>query len=370
MATLRGESVDRPAVNFYEIGGYTPDYTNSDPFNVYNDPSWQPLLALAWKQTDLIQRMDSMARRKNSDYATQFIKTQDYMEGGSRFTRTTISVAGRNLTSLTRRDPNIDTVWTLEHLLKDISDLEYYLQLPDEIFMYDPDVPTMVASDERMGDRGIVMVDVADPLCCAASLFSMEDYTIIALTEQKLFHSLLEKISVGLYQMTERLAKEFPGHFWRIVGPEYATEPYLPPYLFEEYVVRYTGPMVASIQRHGGFARIHCHGRISKALPHFVAMGACAIDPIEPPPQGDVLLGDVRREYGSDLVMFGNLEVSDIENMDPSEFKKVVARSLSDGTSGIGKGFVLMASASPYGRTITSKTIANYQTMVKSCVEL
>ena len=47
MATLRGEPVDRPAVNFYEIGGFDVDPSNPDEFNVYNDPSWRPLLELA-----------------------------------------------------------------------------------------------------------------------------------------------------------------------------------------------------------------------------------------------------------------------------------------------------------------------------------
>jgi hypothetical protein len=135
--------------------------------------------------------------------------------------------------------------------------------------------------------------------------------------------------------------------------------------LFEEYVVRYTGPIVRVIENHGGFARIHCHGRISKALPYFVSMGASAIDPIEPPPQGDVELADVRREYGRDLVLFGNLEIADIENTKPCEFEKLVARTLRDGTSGEGRGFVLMPSASPYGRTITPNTLVNYETIVR-----
>ena len=286
-----------------------------------------------------------------------------------RFTRTTIDVAGRKLTSLTRRDPDVNTIWTLEHLIKDTDDLKAYLQLPDEVLMYETDVPSMVAVDEKMGDRGIVIVETADPLCWAAGLFSMEDYTIIALTEQELFHALLEKVSRSLYRVVEKASMDFPGHLWRICGPEYACEPYLPPYLFEEYVVKYTGPIVETIQKHGGFARIHCHGRISKALPHFVAMGASAIDPIEPSPQGDVELVDVRREFGRDLVLFGNLEVSDIENMSTAEFKNVVAKTLRDGTSGNGRGFVLMASASPYGRIITDKTLANYQTMVDQVLD-
>ena len=55
MAILRGEPVDRPAVSFYEIGGFNINPADPDRFNIYNDPSWQPLLALAEEQTDLIR---------------------------------------------------------------------------------------------------------------------------------------------------------------------------------------------------------------------------------------------------------------------------------------------------------------------------
>jgi hypothetical protein len=94
-------------------------------------------------------------------------------------------------------------------------------------------------------------------------------------------------------------------------------------------------------------------------------MGADAIDPIEPPPYGDVELEDVRREYGKELVLFGNLEIADIESMDPADFERLVERSLADGTRGPGRGFVLMPSAAPNGRTITPTTMANYETMVR-----
>jgi len=193
----------------------------------------------------------------------------------------------------------------------------------------------------------------------------MEDFTVVALTEQKLFHQLLEKPSGHIQARTEKTAKAFPGHLWRIYGPEYATEPYLPPSLFKEYVVRYTGPMVEAIAEHGGFARIHCHGRIRAVLDYIVEMGAAAIDPIEPPPHGDVELEYVRREYGRELVLFGNLEVADIENSEPGDFEKVVEKSLRDGTRGEGKGFVLMPSSAPTGREITPRMMANYQTMIR-----
>ncbi|MBT3192964.1 MAG: hypothetical protein HN341_10450, partial [Verrucomicrobia bacterium] len=55
MATLRGETVDRPAVSFYEING-TENTANDDPYNIYNDPSWHPLIELAREKSDRIVR--------------------------------------------------------------------------------------------------------------------------------------------------------------------------------------------------------------------------------------------------------------------------------------------------------------------------
>lgn len=376
MATLRGEPVDRPAVNFYEIGGFQIDPSDPDQFNVYNDPSWQPLLQLAEEQTDLI-RMRSPVRFRSHEVEgvpdkseaetrrAEFFKIEKYEQNGSRFKRVTLNIAGRIMTSLTRRSPEVDTVWTVEHLLKDVDDLKAYLRLPDEIFAEQMDIAGLVEEENKLGDRGIVMVDTEDPICAAASLFSMEDFTIVALTEQKLFHRLLEKLARHIHNRTERAAKAFPGRLWRIYGPEYVTEPYLPPHLFKEYVVRYTGPMVESIQKYGGFARIHCHGRIRAVLDYIAEMGADAIDPIEPPPHGDVELAGVRRKYGKDLVLFGNLEIADLESIEPADFEKTVEKALIAGTSGKARGFVLMPSSAPNGRKITPGTMANYETMVR-----
>jgi len=320
---------------------------------------------LAEEGTDLIRMRSPELRPAAQNARDEFFTTETWIENGSRFTRTTVRACGRTMTALARRDPEVSTVWQVEHLLKDLDDLKAYLALPDEVFAFDADPAPLVVAEDEVGEGGIVMVDCGDPLCEAASLFSMADYTVVAFTEGRLFHRLLEKVAGPIHRRTEQVAEAFPGRLWRICGAEYATEPYLPPHLFQEYVARYTGPMVEAIREDGGFARVHCHGRIRSALPHIVGMGADAIDPIEPPPQGDVLLADVRREYGKDLVLFGNLESSAVETMPPAEFERVVAKALRDGTAGEGGGFVLMPSACPYGRTITPQTMANYETMVR-----
>lgn len=365
MATLRGEPVDRPAFSFYEIGGYIVDPTDPDPYNIYNSPSWQPLLRLAEEHTDIIRMLSPTLKPTEDNPAREFFSYETYEEDCSKFFKTTLKVGGRTMTSLARRDQGIDTVWTLEHLLKDTDDLKAYLELPDECFHYDVDVSRFAQVEEQVGDKGIVQVEAADPLCYAADLFSMEDYTITAMMEQELFHALLRKISKWVYPVIDMVSELLPEHLWRICGPEYASEPYLPPRLFKEYVFDYIKPMIESIHKHGGYARVHSHGRLKSVLPYIVEAGADGLDPIEPPPQGDVELADVRREYGRNMVLFGNLEATDIENLEPSEFEKVVTKSIEDGTSGEGRGFILLPSACPYGRNIPEKTMKNYETIVR-----
>ncbi len=371
-ATLNGLTVDRPAVSFYETGGFLTDPDDPDEYNVYNAPSWRPLLELAEEHTDLIRMVSPVRTRShlswdgstNTGKRSYYVKEDRWEEGNSRFARITYSVKGRSLTSISRRDREIDTVWTIEPLIKTIDDVQMFLELPDEIFGENIDAEHIRQEESKLGDRGIIMIDTEDPVCAVASMFRLEDFTLFALTERRLCHALMEKHARYIEKRVEKVSGDLPGRLWRIYGPEFITEPFLPPELFEEYVVRHTGPVVEKIKRNGGFVRIHAHGCVRNILEYIAGMGADAVDPLEPPPRGDVLLKEVREKYGRQMVLFGNIEIADIENMPPDKFRETVKRSLSDGTSGEGRGFVLMPTASPYGRIISGKTLDNYQIMI------
>jgi hypothetical protein len=372
MATLRGEPVDRPPVSFYEIGGFRIDRFDPDPYNVYNSPDWQPLIELAEEHTDIIRLMSPVRDRSIDPTGSaiggrwhEFFREDTQDDGETRITRTQLTVAGRTLTQVTKRDRQVNTVWTVEHLLKTAADVEAYLTVPNEVFTERIDVAPLQAEEDALGDRGIVMVDTEDPLCAAAALMSMEDYIVLAFTEPPLFHRLLEKMALRIHLRTAEVSRLFPGRLWRIYGPEYASEPYLPPRLFEEYVVGYVAPMIRDIHTYGGYARVHCHGRVRNILDMIAGMGADALDPIEPPPQGDVTLREVRQRYGRQLVLFGNLEIVDIEMLPTARFSEIVKRALEEGTAGEGRGFVLLPSASPCGRTLTPFTQQNYEAMIR-----
>lgn len=364
MAALRGETVDRPPVCFYEINGYTQQEEDPDPFNIYSDESWKELLRITREKTDRIVQCWIPFLHSPGALDKRTTITTWYDENGSRHIQTLLRTDTRILRSHTRRDMDTDTVWILEHLVKDEEDLEAWLTLPDEE-IGEPDYRGLQQTEQELGDSGIVCIEMGDALCEAAGLMSMEDYLVLAMTEQELFKRVLDKFHRLILERVKKIAKECPGRLWRIYGPEYAAPPYLPPQLYKEYVTDYDRQLVREIHRYGGFARIHQHGRQKDILEFTLQTGCMAIDPIEPEPQGDISLSEVRKKYGDRLVLFGNLEISDIETLNQEEMEEKIKRALREGTDGTGKGFVLMPSGSPLGRKLSKNTVENYKKMIE-----
>ena len=54
LAMLRSKAVDRPPVSFYQLGCLDEKPSDPNPFSIYSDPSWQPLLAVIRNHTDRI----------------------------------------------------------------------------------------------------------------------------------------------------------------------------------------------------------------------------------------------------------------------------------------------------------------------------
>src|SRR5512142_599156 len=129
MTTLQGGAVDRPAVCFYEINGLDECAALDDPFNIYTHPSWAPLIQLARERSDRIV-MRLVPFKGAPDPIDALAEVQTWMKDGSRYERRILRCGGRVLSSVTRRDPDINTLWQVEHLLKDEDDLCALLELP------------------------------------------------------------------------------------------------------------------------------------------------------------------------------------------------------------------------------------------------
>ena len=366
--TFAGKTVDRPAFNFYEINGYMENPEDPDPFNIFSDPSWKPLLDLAKEKTDRMVWVQDVPVRNNSQpvslYPSDIVNEWTEIKDDKKHRLIEVKTGKGNLTSHYVTEKDINTNWCVEHLVKSSDNLEVWTKLPEVEFYGEPDISEILRIEKELGDTGCPIIDICDPLGIIGSLMTMEDFTIFAMTEKNIFHRALEKAARYVYWLTEKLTAALPGRVWRIIGPEIASEPYLPPALFHEYVYEYDKNIVEIINKSNGFARMHCHGRLKAVLDDIAATGCMGLDPVEPPPQGDVELAYVRQKYGKDMVLFGNLEASDIENLHVDAFREKIKAALNEGTIGEGRGFVLMPSASPYGRKLSSVAMKNYEAMV------
>jgi hypothetical protein len=366
MASIKGKEVDRPPVCFYELNGLDENPNDTDPFNIFSDPSWKPLLDLTKEKTDRIVMRGVPFKNAPEDSLKYITQIDTKIEGNSKFTTLTIQATKKHiLKTVSRRDKDVNTNWTIEPLLKNTDDVNAYLQLPKTPFGGEPDISEVLKTEKLLGNTGIAMIDTPDPLCYAASLFAMQDYIVIAFSYPDLFHKLLERFAEKLYLEIEMIAKNLPGRLWRIYGPEYASTPYLPPNFFNEYVVKYDRVLIDKILKFAGYPRMHSHGNLKDILNEISATGCTGLDPIEPPPQGDVELSYVREKYGMQMTLFGNIEIRDIENLPTEEFEKKIITALQQGTKGKGRGFVLMPTACPYGRKLPSLTLKNYEKMIE-----
>jgi len=358
-----GKEADRPAVCFYELNGIDQNPDNPDEFNVYNDPSWKELLEMTRDRTDrIVLRYASTENRSN---LMESVCKETILPNGNIKYDYTLELAGRTFTASSMRGKDVDTVWYTECLFKDSDDLEHFMSIPYEWKKPIPYTNHVFEADKLLGDAGIVGIDVSSPLCELAGLFDMADYLVVAMTEQSLFHSALERIAERRLAEIEAFSAAVPGRLWRIYGPEYAAAPFLPPNLFEEYVVRYDKPIVEAIKRNGGFPRIHSHGNLRGIIDHIAEIGYTGIDPIEPPGQGDMTLAEVRERLGKNVVLFGNIELSEIETLEENDFRRRVRGALNDGCLSGGRGMVLMPSACPIGRVLKPRTVNNYKIMIE-----
>ena len=367
-AVLKGEEVDRPPVCFYELNGLDQKKDDGDEYNVYSHPSWVPLLKMAQDETDRIVLRPMRFKNPQKDIRS-FSECKIVTEAnGNRHHYHILDHKGRRYTWHDLRERDVDTVWNVEYPLKNSEDLSYWLQIPEPIVnTFIPDVSDINEAEKELGDSGIVAVDIGSPLCEAAQLFSMADFLVTAVEERELFHRALDRVFQRKVREVEAFAEAAPGRLWRIYGPEYACAPFLPPVLFNEYAVKYDAPLVDIIRQSGGYPRIHCHGNLKGVLPYIKNTGWTAIDPVEPPPQGDVTLKEFRESIGGSMIIFGNIELNLIETLDDEDFTSCVASALKEGPVN-GRNFVLMHTASPIGRHLSQRVIRNYRIMIDECV--
>ncbi|HNS00432.1 MAG TPA: uroporphyrinogen decarboxylase family protein [Planctomycetota bacterium] len=355
LRALRGEPTDRVPISTYELVGWNPDAWEN------REPSYRGLMDLVRASTDCIYMWDS----GGIDIAPELLQVERREEDGVLVTRTVCRAPHGPLTKVTREAPHIKTVWQVEHLLKTAEDIRNFLETP--LAVAPPDGAEHRRRSAALGENGIMMHSISDALCLTSELFSFQDFLLFCATEPRLVRRLLDMMQGRVLAYTQALLATGFGPLFRICGPEYATPPYLPPERFREYVVAYDTPLIDLIHRHGAYARLHCHGRIGQVLDAIMEMEPDGLDPVEPPPDGDLELAAVKKRTRGRVTLFGNLELKTLEHAGADEVQDLTRRALREGMPG-GR-FVLMPTAAPINIPLSPKTEENYRAYIATALK-
>ncbi|HCS74048.1 MAG TPA: hypothetical protein DIW17_09250 [Clostridiales bacterium] len=360
LKVLNGEPVDRVPISTYELCGY-----NSLSFE-NQEPSYKGLMDYIRKYTDCIC-MWNPASNDNAALSSYSIdvKQDRKMISGFTITNEVIYAPKGKLSRTIKVFDNVYTQWTTEHLCKDINDVDIYLSIPFEPLSYD--YSDLERVKKEVGNHGILMSSLADPVCTAMELMEFGDATVWALTETDHFGKTIREIHNRTMVNLEQMLKGGVVELYRICGPEYLTPPYLPPSYFKQFVVPYVREMTEMIQSYDGKVRIHSHGRIGKVLDYIKDIGADAIDPCEGPPDGDIPLKEVKRLVGDQMCIFGNIQLKLLENGTTDQVRSYVKDCMEAAKEG--GHYVIMPTAAPINVPLSPRTEDNYKAFISASLE-
>lgn len=353
---IRHEPIDRVPISTYELVGWNMDAWEN------KEPSYERLMSVIREKTDCIYMLNPGER----EIPLKPAGIKEWTDGESRYTQKIFQTQKGDLSMLQREDRDVHTVWTLKHLLEDIDDIDSYLSIP-----YTPpefDMKDFFTRRDELGDKGIMMISVDDPICQAAELFEMGKFLIYAISEQDRIKYFLDAIfERQLFGLRKLLKNDVKDIIFRVCGPEYATPPYLHPDYYHDYVTCYLKIICDEIKSAGGIPRIHSHGKIGKVIEQFAKTSADCLDPVEPPPDGDIGLERLKALYGDKFCLFGNIELKELETSDRERIDMLVKQAMSAAKKG--SGFVLMPTASPINAPLSKRTEENYLQMIESAYE-
>ena len=363
LLALDNKEADRVPICGYELVGWNMN-------DWYNQcASYKPLMDMIREKTDCVY----MAPLPRAVFRGQKTTAETWKEGNSTFTKTTYHTPKGDLSSLSRRDEDIYTTWTLEHFLKEIDDIDKYLSMDwsqEDI----PDLTELAEVQKNLGEKGIVLPSIADPICEGAELFEMSEFLVFAMTDTEKIKSFLDAIHErqmfylkSVLDAGVRAGVNLSECLFRLCGPEYATPPYLSPEFFALLVTLYVKDAADLIHQYGAKIRFHSHGKIGKVLDEIMKTEPDAIDPLEPPPDGDIELGEVKEKIGEKVCLFGNLELKLLEHGTSDNVRDFVIKSMRQAKKG--GGFVIMPTAAPINDPLAPKTLENYRVFIDTALE-
>jgi len=361
LALLRGEPVDRCGVFTFYFDGFNHP-------RLGDESGCAELVKLIDAEAEIMLRWQPRAEGNIYLSASPEVSESEdrRVEQDHTVIRITIHTPRGDLHSLCVRHEGVATTWKVEHLLKSDEDVERFLSMPY--------VRPRVEGDDfaqavaRIGERGLVTFGIADPICHVADLFEFGEFTVRAWREPATIRRLMDAMAPRVNDWLDGvLALGVRGAVVRLIGPEYASEPYLSPKLFRELVTEYDLSLARKIHDAGCYLQVHSHGRLANILDAVLELEPDILEPVEGPPSGDITMAELAQRVGRKCVLMGNLEPRDLELGEAEEVERLVLEIMA---SAAGRARLIVAPTdNPISLPLSPIYARNYHRWIETALE-
>lgn len=335
LRTIRGEPTDRTPI-YAPIPRELPLLAKRGLTGWMAEPNFRAVARLALEHCDFFCRMASIGSVDAGFLDRRFLLisekhiTVSQQKAGTR-TRLTyvVSTPKGDLRYVEAREENINTTWVVEPLIKNGDDVEKILSVP---FSLSPiELEPYRQEVVELGDAGLPVVLVPTPLEHASHLMDFQQFLLWCALERRTIVRLLEVAFERIYARLEWLLEHGVGPVFRFTGLEQATPPMMSLQYFDELSARYDWPLFELVHAYGGIVHVHCHGRVRGIFPRLLEMGVDVLDPMEPPPDGDLTLAEARRLAGGRMTLVGGLQYRDFETLAPDDIEARARDAIEQG---------------------------------------
>jgi len=352
LTAYRGGETDRVPVRVWGVEPDTPASRGRE--------SYAPIIEAAKEKTDMVAHWGAGTGVFMSASEEVSVATEDRPSPHEHYEErvTTITTPAGDLTSVLAFSPIGKPGYAKEYLIETPEDAERLLSVP--YVPPRPDVSSYFEKQERLGDAAAICAGFGvDAMYAVNNIMGSVTFALMSLEQRPLLRKLIETFHQRTYEYLEYLLAQGVGPLFGYVGPELCIPPLQSPSDFREFVVDFDRELSDLVHRYDGIMWCHCHGKMGPVLEMFAEMHVDCLNPLEPPPMGDVTLAEAKARIGNEVALEGNIQVGDFYRVTPEEMRRMVRRAIDEGSPG--GGFLLCATSSPWNdATIDAKAVENW----------
>ena len=307
MRIFKNQEIDRPSLKLWGVG---------DQVGWLLHERYRPVAELAAQTTDIFGGVDGygldvVGGTGIDRYAESW--TEETGDPNWVDCHTILHTPKGDLKKVFRSSTIGDPGYDLEHYIKEAEDIEKILSLPFE-------APTGLTREPHdravaaLGDRGIVNISLSSNASYIVhTLMGSETLAYLSVDAREQLDALCAVYAKRIYDHVKKILEtgiKDPIFAW--VGPEVYLPPLMSPKDFDDFVYKYDKPLCDLIHEHGGYVWVHSHGKVANFVERFMDMGVDVLNPLEPGPNGDIVMSEVVKQYGTRIGLEGNIEIQDI----------------------------------------------------------